>query len=318
MAQFNKRKLQVFISSTYEDLKEERQAAVEAVLKAGHIPAGMELFSSGNESQMQVIQQWINESDVFLLILGGRYGTIDPQTNKSYIHLEYEYAIEKNKPHFSCVINDSALDDKVKRDGRTSLELKNQTEYEAFRKIVSSNVVDFWSDLKDIKLAISNKLNEYERDDNLTGWVRPETQINTVTLTNSIAKLTQDNIELRKQASNNIGESINGIPIDEWEILLAKADLKNAFSNGTRIDLSSVPKEKLRVLIGYSLVEEEENMSPYSNQRMYLTKAGETLCHRMYARKIREDSEHQNRLRALMLRVQPPASPAPLKSIPSS
>lgn len=36
-----KKKLQVFVSSTYVDLKEERQAAVEAILNAGHIPAGM-------------------------------------------------------------------------------------------------------------------------------------------------------------------------------------------------------------------------------------------------------------------------------------
>jgi len=40
------KKYQIFVSSTYEDLKDERQAAVEAILLAGHIPAGMELFSS--------------------------------------------------------------------------------------------------------------------------------------------------------------------------------------------------------------------------------------------------------------------------------
>jgi len=34
-------KIQVFISSTYTDLIEERQAVVQAVLQAGHIPAGM-------------------------------------------------------------------------------------------------------------------------------------------------------------------------------------------------------------------------------------------------------------------------------------
>lgn len=65
-----KKKLQVFVSSTYEDLKEERQAAVEAILSAGHIPAGMELFAAGDQSQMAVIRRWIDESDVFLLILG--------------------------------------------------------------------------------------------------------------------------------------------------------------------------------------------------------------------------------------------------------
>ncbi|MCV5233546.1 DUF4062 domain-containing protein, partial [Escherichia coli] len=71
-----KKKLQVFVSSTYEDLKHDRQAAVSAILKAGHIPAGMELFTSGDQSQMDTIRRWIDESDVYMLILGGRYGSV--------------------------------------------------------------------------------------------------------------------------------------------------------------------------------------------------------------------------------------------------
>ncbi len=63
------KKLQVFVSSTFTDLREERQAAVEAILSAGHIPAGMELFTAGDESQMAVIERWIDESDAYLLIL---------------------------------------------------------------------------------------------------------------------------------------------------------------------------------------------------------------------------------------------------------
>ena len=59
-----RKKLQVFVSSTYADLKEERQAAVEAILSARHIPAGMELFAAGDKSQMEVIKRWIDESDV--------------------------------------------------------------------------------------------------------------------------------------------------------------------------------------------------------------------------------------------------------------
>lgn len=55
MADLIQKRLQVFVSSTYEDLKEERQAVIEAILTAGHIPAGMELFTAGDESQMQVI-----------------------------------------------------------------------------------------------------------------------------------------------------------------------------------------------------------------------------------------------------------------------
>ena len=72
-------KLQVFVSSTYTDLIEERQIAVEAILDAGHIPAGMELFRAG-KSQMKTIHKWIDNSDAYMLILGGRYGSIEKET----------------------------------------------------------------------------------------------------------------------------------------------------------------------------------------------------------------------------------------------
>ncbi|WP_375546918.1 DUF4062 domain-containing protein [Paenibacillus sp.] len=76
-----KKKLQVFISSTYTDMLEERQAAVTAVLNAGHIPAGMELFKSGDQSQKDTLTRWIDESDAYMLILGGRY---------LYLHYHYQ------------------------------------------------------------------------------------------------------------------------------------------------------------------------------------------------------------------------------------
>ena len=87
------RKYQVFVSSTYVDMQSERQAAVEAILAAGCIPAGMELFCAGDESQWEVIQRWIDDSDIFLLLLGGRYGSIEPATGKSYTHREYDHAV---------------------------------------------------------------------------------------------------------------------------------------------------------------------------------------------------------------------------------
>lgn len=64
-----RKKLQVYISSTFYDLIEERQAAVEAILNTGHIPAGVELFF--NESPLKTRKRWIDESDVYILILGG-------------------------------------------------------------------------------------------------------------------------------------------------------------------------------------------------------------------------------------------------------
>src|SRR6266403_1562984 len=133
MVDFIRKRLQVFVSSTFTDLRKERQAAVEAILTAGHIPAGMELFTAGDESQMDVIKQWIDESDVYLLILGGRYGSIEPKSGKSYTHLEYDYAIAKGKPFFACVIKDAAIDSRVKEHGRNVIENENPQGLKAFR-----------------------------------------------------------------------------------------------------------------------------------------------------------------------------------------
>lgn len=166
-----RRKLQVFISSTYSDLIEERQAAVQAVLNAGHIPAGMELFKAGDQSQKETIKRWIDESDIYLLILGGRYGTMDPDSGKSYTHWEYDYAGESGKPRFAIVIDDAALADKAKGQEDKVLEQAHKKEYEAFKASVTSKICRFYTDLNTIKLAIAEKMPEFDTDTSLYGWV---------------------------------------------------------------------------------------------------------------------------------------------------
>ena len=191
------RKLQVFVSSTFLDLKEERQAAVEAILKTRNIPAGMELFAAGDQSQMEVIQEWIRESDVYLLILGGRYGSIEPISGKSYTQLEFEYAIEQQKPLFSIVITEEALDRKVKNGGTSMVETDNGQLLKDFKALVTSRMVSFWDDLKDIKLAIHESLADIERKEGLVGWVKGDQDIDSGALAEEMARLGKENADLR-------------------------------------------------------------------------------------------------------------------------
>ncbi len=165
------KKLQVFVSSTYIDLKEERQAAVEAILQAGHIPAGMELFTAGDESQMTVIKRWIDESDVYLLILGERYGSLDKQANKSYTQLEYEYAVQQKKPLFALVKNEKAL--KKRLPIQAVLPLTEAIKFDDFRNQVLEKVVKKFNNKHEIKVEIANKLSELEKLNELVGWIRP-------------------------------------------------------------------------------------------------------------------------------------------------
>ena len=230
MVNFNRKRLQVFVSSTFSDLIHERQAAVEAILTAGHIPAGMELFTSGDESQMDVIKQWIDESDIFLLILGGRYGSVEKKTRKSYIQLEYEYAISENKPLFACVITDTAIDNRVREHGRSTLETDNPQKLKQFRANVLSRMVRFWEDTKDIKITISETLSHFARRDDLAGWIRATEGANMPALADEIARLSKENAQLRSQVAAQTSEPrMHGLTFAEVHKILDAEHLLNPF-----------------------------------------------------------------------------------------
>ena len=193
-----KRRLQIFVSSTYTDLLPERQAAVSAILKAGHIPAGMELFTAGDRSQMETIKQWIDESDVYMLILGGRYGSVEKTSGMSYTELEYDYAIQQSKPLFAVVITESALEVKVKAGGTVCMEKENPKELALFRQKVLSNISSFFDDPKDIKLCVHESLADFVANRDLKGWVSADEVIDTKPLFDEIRKLADENRQLKE------------------------------------------------------------------------------------------------------------------------
>jgi Domain of unknown function (DUF4062) len=202
MAHFVKKRLQVFVSSTFLDLKDERQAAVKAILEAGHIPAGMELFTSGDESQLEVIKQWIEASDVYLLILGGRYGSLEEKSNKGYTQIEYEYAMELKKPLFACVMKEDYLDEKIRKDERIAnkdiYEQNSQEKFKEFKKLVMSKIVFQCSSFMEIENAVLKKMNEFERNTDLIGWIRASESTDSVLLSEEVARLSKENHELRE------------------------------------------------------------------------------------------------------------------------
>ncbi len=197
---------------------EERQAAVQVTLNAGHIPAGMELFKADDESQWNIIKDWIEESDMCMLILGGRYGSIKPKTGKSYTQLEYEYAIENNKPFFAIVIKDDWTDKKAKKKGvkiEDITEFHNLSKLDEFKATVFTKIVKFAEDLKDIKLFVGESLNGMSIRDNLKGWVKAD-DTDFSSISEELARLSKENNELKSQlAELNKEEKINGINILE-------------------------------------------------------------------------------------------------------
>lgn len=195
-----KKKLQIFVSSTFTDLLEERQAAVQAILRAGNIPAGMELFSAGNKSQLDTIKKWIEESDIYVLILGGRYGSLEAESQLSYTEIEYRYALELGKPFFALVLNDEMIQTKVKQEGQSVLELDNQDKYRKFKELVLSKVCRLCKDESEIKLAILESIIDIQNEFELTGWIKGNEIPDNSILLNELEILRNERDQLQKKA----------------------------------------------------------------------------------------------------------------------
>lgn len=244
------RKLQIFISSTFEDLKDERQAAVEAVLKAGHIPAGMELFKASDRSQMETIKKWINQSDIYMLILGGRYGSIEPESGKSYTHVEYEYAISRNIPFFAVVLKNEYLEKKAKKDANAIESVKDE-KYIDFKKIVLNKMVKEIVDLKDIQLAVHESLRVFEDEYTFSGWVPGDLIESGVPY--SINSNRKKSITELKNQIKLLNEQIEVLELKRIEQILSKkvAFYKQSFNNGKLDENSTVSLLKIFVFIVY-------------------------------------------------------------------
>jgi len=87
----------VFVSSTSTDLKQHRQAVRDVIKKLRRKFIGMEEFAPTAHAPVDLIRRKVNESQVYIGILGMRYGYVDPGTGLSMTELEYRQAIASDK-----------------------------------------------------------------------------------------------------------------------------------------------------------------------------------------------------------------------------
>lgn len=160
---------QVFISSTFTDLVEERQAVTRALLQAKAFPAGMELFPASDSSSWGVIERAIDDSDYYLLIVAGRYGSIDPERQVSFTEREYDYAVKAGKPIMAFIHGD--VDNLVV--ARTDRDSERASQLEEFRaRVMGRHQVASWTSAGELAGQVVLALNELRQTDPAVGWVR--------------------------------------------------------------------------------------------------------------------------------------------------
>ncbi|WP_347904958.1 DUF4062 domain-containing protein [Pseudomonas purpurea] len=187
------KKYQIFISSTYQDLIEERDQVIKAVLEMGHIPVGMEMFSAADEEQWKIIARQIDEIDYYAVIVAHRYGSVTTE-GVGYTEKEYDYAIERGVPILGFVIDDSAPWPKT----RCETETKSQLRLTKFKTKVKSRLVNFWTSKDDLHGKFSISLMKAITGNPRTGWIRAD-QVTGAEVTKELTRLSSENAVLREQ-----------------------------------------------------------------------------------------------------------------------
>jgi len=164
----NSPRFQIFVSSTFRDLQAERQAALLGILELNHIPAGMEIFPASDDTPWDLIKSVILESDYYVLIIGGRYGSTT-KAGIGYTELEYDCAVEANVPVLPFLHENPLLIP----SGKSELEPEARARLSAFRqRVQDAHHCKFWNSADQLKAQIVVGITTLARSKQRPGWVR--------------------------------------------------------------------------------------------------------------------------------------------------
>ncbi|WP_089305222.1 DUF4062 domain-containing protein [Geodermatophilus pulveris] len=191
------RRYQVFISSTFSDLVDERREVMQALLEMDCLPAGMELFPAGDTDQWTLIKGVIEQSDYYLVIVGGRYGSMTAE-GISYTEKEYDYAVELGVPVMGFV---PAEPDKIPV-GKTDRNDAAAEKLAEFRKKVQLKMTKDWKNAEDLGSKITRGLMHLIKTNPRPGWVRGDRAMTAETRA-EIAELQAKIAQFEKKEAEN-------------------------------------------------------------------------------------------------------------------
>jgi hypothetical protein len=213
------KRYQVFVSSTYADLKDERKHVLQALMEMDCIPAGMELFPATDEEQWEFIQKIIDDCDYYLLIIGGRYGSV---TNDgiSYTEKEFDYAVAKGLKVIALI---HGAPDNIPF-GKSEQDPVLRDKLLGFKdKVMDGRLVRFWENAGELPGLVALNLTKTIKRYPAIGWVRANNvanedvlgEINELRKQNSLLKDSLAEIESKqKPAIDGMADLDSNITID--------------------------------------------------------------------------------------------------------
>ncbi|SLN68389.1 hypothetical protein ROG8370_03202 [Roseovarius gaetbuli] len=169
------------------------------MLRAKCFPAQMENWPAVDEEQFDYIKRIIDESDYFVVISAGMYGSTHPETGVSYTEMEYDYAVEAGKPIIRLLRKDpfkALTGDKSESTAAAKKKLK------AFhKKLSTTRMVRFWEDPKELGNEVTLALIDMKESKPAVGWAKAN-EISEKDSRLKIAELGEENRLLREALSS--------------------------------------------------------------------------------------------------------------------
>lgn len=186
------KRYQVFISSTYADLQEERALLMQVLPSLGCLPVGMDAHPAGGMT-LSLIKKMIDDCDYYIALVGSRYGTLSP-SGVSYTHMEYVYASTKQKP-ILILMHDAPERRPVEFQERT---IEGKLKFNDFRNLLTRGANTRWNDAKELEYAVRSALPSLIDAKPASGWVRatslanPDTEKELLALRERVMQLEQE------------------------------------------------------------------------------------------------------------------------------
>lgn len=210
------KRYQVFVSSTYADLKDERSKVIQTIMELDCIPAGMELFPAIDDEQFEFIKKIIDDCDYYVLIIGGRYGSLSSD-GLSYTEKEFDYALEKGIKVLAFIHQNP---DNIPL-GKSEKSEELRAKLNLFKQRVSTNrLIKYWNSAEELPGLVSLSLSKTIKTYPATGWIRANTIGN--------PEIYQELNEVRKENSS-LKNKLKAFEKDELKFENL-ADLKDKFT----------------------------------------------------------------------------------------
>ncbi len=159
---------QIFVSSTYSDLKEERESVINELTRVGYIAVGMEQFPATDEERLEYIQKIIDELDYYVVIIRGKYGSL-ANDGISFTEKECDYALDTKKPVLAFLFKNP---DQL-RVAETDIDPEKARKLDAFKKkLEARQIVKYWEDGSQLVNDIKDSIRDIERRRPGVGWIR--------------------------------------------------------------------------------------------------------------------------------------------------